>query len=181
MPRTIYIPKNEIWLETVEQFIVTPETSIEIEYSLHAVEKWEELWKKPFLNMIDYTKEEFVSFIKCMTLTPDVPHSVYIGITKTVIDDVMKYMTDPMTATTISNKHNKKSHNKIITSEIIYYWMIELGIPFECKYWNLNKLMTLINVCIEKNGGQKKMSDREILSQYASLNASRRAKLGTKG
>lgn len=180
MPRTLHILENEIWLEEAERFIKTPEVTIEIEHSLYSIQKWEGIWKKPFLNTTEYTRGEFASYVECMTLTKDIPYLAYKGLSKTNADEVLKYMADQMTATTISSKQ-KKSATKIVTAEVIYYWMIELGIPFECQYWHLNKLMTLIAVCFEKNGGQKKMSDREILSQYASLNAARRAKMGTKG
>lgn len=181
MPYTVHIPAGEIWLENAMLFVGTPAAVIEIEHSLSSIYKWESIWKKPFLDLKEYTKSEFASYVECMTLTKDIPKTAYMGLTKAISDDIVKYMADPMTATTISSKNRKKGPNKIITAEVIYYWMIELGIPFECQYWHLNQLMTLIAVCFEKNGGQKKMSDREILSQYASLNAFRRAKLGTKG
>ena len=59
--------------------------------------------------------------------------------------------------------------------------MISLGIPFECQKWHLNRLITLIRVVSEENAPKKKMSDREILTQQAELNAKRRAELNSKG
>ena len=86
-----------------------------------------------------------------------------------------------MTATTINNRKNKPHSREIITSEIIYYWMIQSGIPMECQKWHLNRLLTLIEVCSIKGQKGEKMSNKEILSSNAALNAARRKKFNTKG
>ena len=84
-------------------------------------------------------------------------------------------MKSPMTATVIKRQEGASGKsNEIVTSEIIYYWMISLGIPREFEKWHINRLMTLIEVCSIKNQPAKKMSQREIYSQNAALNAKRR-------
>lgn len=90
------------------------------------------------------------------------------------------YISDPMTATTISNR-NSKPGREIITTEIIYYWMTALGIDFSCQYWHLNRLLMLIQVCSIKNAPSKKMKKNDIYKQNAALNRARRAKSGSKG
>jgi hypothetical protein len=80
-----------------------------------------------------------------------------------------------MTATTFSKDQSKgKTSKEIITAEIIYYWMVSLNIPTEFEHWHINKLMTLIMVCNIKNTPSKKMSNKEIISRNAALNAARR-------
>ena len=86
-----------------------------------------------------------------------------------------------MAATTF-NDQKKHGSREIITSELIYYWMVSLNIPFgECKKWHLNRLLTLIQVCEIKNGPAKKMSQRDIMKQNAAINAARRKKAGSRG
>ena len=58
--------------------------------------------------------------------------------------------------------------------------MAEAGIPFECQYWNINRLLVLLNV-IEARRNPKKMSQAEIYKQNADLNAQRKAQLNTRG
>ena len=92
-----------------------------------------------------------------------------------------------MTATWFSDDKKEKTSNfssKIITSELIYYWMISLGIPVEkFEKWHLNRLLTLIRVFNAENApkDKKKRLTNEILAERAALNAKRKAQLHTKG
>ena len=111
-----------------------------------------------------------------MTLTPDVGDDIFRGLTNENIETIRNYINDSMTATTFSDRENRKFNREIITSEIIYYWMISLNIPVEFEIWHLNSLITLIRVCNVKNQPPKKMSKNEVLNHYLALNASRRKK-----
>ena len=115
-----------------------------------------------------------------MTFTQNVNDYVYNLVNNTIIDKVYKYIDAPMTATTFS-KDNSPPSREIITSELIYYWMISLNIPVEFQKWHLNRLLTLIKVCSIKNAPAKKMSKREIMSRNKALNASRRKALNSRG
>lgn len=117
-----------------------------------------------------------------MTITQNVNPIVYKGLTKSNIEEINAYIDAPMTATTFTELPGQSRNNReVITSELIYYWMIALNIPLECQKWHLNRLLTLIRVCNIKNTPPKKMSNREIMNRNAALNAARRKKLHTAG
>jgi hypothetical protein len=116
-----------------------------------------------------------------MTISQNVDPQIYQYIDNLTIHKVNEYINDSMTATWFTEQKNKPVAQKKITNEIIYYWMISCGIPFECQKWHLNRLLTLIRVCELKNAPSKKMSKKGIYGQNASLNAQRRKARGTKG
>ena len=177
---TITIPAREMFDDKTQRFLSTKEQTLQLEHSLVSLSKWESKWNKPFLNKDDKTTEETLDYIRCMTITQNVNPDVYMGLTPSNIEAINKYIDSPMTATTFHN--DKQSGPKqVVTSELIYYWMISHNIPMECQKWHLNRLLTLIRVCNVKNAPAKKMSKRDIASQYASLNAARRNKLNTRG
>lgn len=116
-----------------------------------------------------------------MTITQNVNPDVYEYLTEENIKEINDYISAPMTATWFSDDKTSSANNEQVTSELIYYWMIALNIPFECQKWHLNRLLTLVRVCNIKNKPPKKMNRNELLSRNASLNAARRKQLGTKG
>ena len=90
-----------------------------------------------------------------------------------------------MTATWFSESKQKPPglvKKEVITSELIYYWMIALEIPSEYQKWHLNRLLTLVKVCNAKaKSANKKQNKRSTLTNNTELNAARRNKLGTSG
>lgn len=178
----LFDEENETFLPPVD----IKETRIQIEHSLISLKKWEQKWNKPFLGEEDKTYEEIIDYIHCMTLTHGVDPIIYNYIPKNTLESVIKYIKDPMTATTITQKNIVDSQIKSkegITAEIIYYWMIALSIPVEFEKWHLNQLLTLIRVVSIKNGGDKKnkVDKRTAARERAALNAKRRAKYNSKG
>ena len=83
--------------------------------------------------------------------------------------------------TTFYEDETTNRKKEIITSELIYYWMIASNIPMECEKWHLNRLLTLIRICSIKNAPPKKMSKREIMDRNKMLNEARKKKLNTNG
>lgn len=179
----IEIPDVELYNEILNEFYTRKGASINMEHSLLSLSKWESRWHKPFLTEDEKTLEETIDYYRCMTITQNVDPDVYYNISSSLNKKIQDYISDSMTATWFSNisQSNNKDDGSVITSEIIYYWMISLGIPFECQKWHLNRLMTLIRVVSEKNSPSKKMSKQEIMQRQMKLNAERRAKLKSKG
>ena len=73
----------------------------------------------------------------------------------------------------------RRGREEIVTSELIYFWMVTFNIPFECETWHLNRLFALIRICNLKNANPKKMSKNEIAMRNRELNAKRKAELKT--
>ena len=177
----IKIPGIDGWDERTEQFVTLPDTTIVLEHSLISISKWESKWHIPFLGKDDKTPEQINDYIKCMTITPNVKDKVYDRITREQVETIMAYINDSMTATTISQRGGRRASREIVTSELIYYWMVALQIPFECQKWHINRLMMLIQICNVKNEPDKKMSKRSAMQQNAALNAARRQKAHSRG
>lgn len=178
----IMVPGQELFDEATQTFIQTKDTVLKLEHSLLSISKWESKWCKPFLMQNEknpHTSTEILDYIKCMTLNANsVSKDVYNALTPRNQRDIQRYMNHPMTATTI--KESGRRSREIITSEIIYYWMISYNIPFECEKWHINRLLMLIKVCNAKNN-PRAMSRNDILSQNRALNAARKKALHTKG
>lgn len=178
----IKINKTEHYDNTVCRFIEINERFITLEHSLASLALWESKWHKPFLSKNEKTTEETLDYIKCMVVDGEFPENIpieYILSTKQ-FDLINDYISNPMTATWF-NESNSRPSRDVITSERIYYWMTIFNIPFECQYWHLNRLLTLIRVCSVENAPKKKMSKRDIYSQNRALNAARRSKSGSRG
>lgn len=180
----LIVPGCEEWDEINQEFLNSKDEKLVLEHSLISLSKWEAKWEKPFLSQKDKTTEEVLDYIRCMTVNKNVSPDVYRRIPANQIDQINRYISLPMTATTFSEAGKKVPGplaSEFITSEIIYYWMIQWGIPFECEKWNLNRLLTLIRVCSVKSQKTKKMSPDQVRRMYADLNAKRRKALNSSG
>lgn len=166
--------------EVNNKFVPLDVYTIEMEHSLASLSKWESKFEKPFLGDVKKTNEEMLFYIEAMVLTPEVPPYVWAKLSQKNVDSIQAYIDAKMTATWFSESTNKPSP-EIITAEVIYYWMVSLNIPFECQYWHLNRLLTLVRVCNEKNAPKKKLSSAEIGRRQKELNRKRQAELGTSG
>lgn len=171
----------EGWDEEKQEFVEPEYYVLQLEHSLVSISKWESKWRKSFLSNPNKTNEEIADYIRCMTITQNVKPEIYDRLTTGNIKEINDYIAAPMTATYFSEDKSKKGGREVVTSELIYYWMIAMNIPFKCEKWHLNRLLTLVRVCNIKNSPPKKRSRKDILSRNASLNAARKQKLNTKG
>lgn len=158
-------------------FIDIPATTLKLEHSLVAISKWEAKWGKAFLGKQEKTQEEILDYIRCMTLTQDVNPMVYSGLTTEQYKQITDYIEARMSASYLPESFKKEEvGSDTITSELIYYWMVALQIPFECQYWHLNRLLMLVQICnIKNNPNKNKMSRSDLLRRNAAINAQRRA------
>lgn len=173
---------EESFNSDTNEFVIAGSLNVTLEHSLVSLSKWEALWKKPFLDKNQNTDEEILSYLECMVVG-NVPDKNWISFLTT--EDVVKikaYIEDDQTATTFPNKGSSQSRvTETITSELVYYWMISQGIPFTCETWHLQRLITLINVCLAKNQKPKKMSQADAARRHHQINEANKLKYGTRG
>ena len=177
----LVVPGREMYDEEKEEFFTTKETILRLEHSLVSISKWEARWRIPFLSKDAKTAQQAMDYVRCMTLNQNVNPQVYHALTSEHYRTINEYIDAELTATWITRHEPKKPNMQIVTSELIYYWMVAFQIPMECQKWHLSRLMKLIEICEVKNQPPKKMSKAAIMSRNASLNAARRKALNTKG
>lgn len=176
----IHVPENELFNEETGEFIIVKEQDLLMEHSLISLAKWESKWTVPFLST-EMTDAQVVDYMRCMTITKNVDPNVFYAIPNSEIAKVNEYINAKMTATWFNEEENGAPSREIITAELIYNWMIEWKIPFECQKWHLNRLLTLIRVRSIKSAPPKKMRKSEIYARNRKLNEARRKRHNTRG
>ena len=122
----ITIPDTEAFDPKTNEFITVKGQTIALEHSLVSISKWESKWHIPYLMEKNKTTEQVYDYIRCMTLTQHVDPKVYMCIPPEELKRINDYISDSMTATWFSEDKKKKGgpFGEVITSEIIYYWMV---------------------------------------------------------
>ena len=163
---TIVVPKQTMFDERTYRFVeVTKETTLRLEHSLVSLSKWEEKWKKPYLTKRNNkTQEEFIDYIRCMTITQNVDPNVYFGLTAENYQEIADYINDPMSARVLT-KLPQKGRSETVTNELLYYYMFSFNIPKECEKWHLNRLLNLINLFSDKNRSEKERKRSQRMTQ----------------
>jgi hypothetical protein len=180
MPLPIKVEIDEMYDEETNRFISFKPQTLILEHSLVSISKWESKWHKMFLETNNKTGEEFLDYIRCMTINKDVNPFAYYALSQKNIDDIVKYMDDPMTASSVNTFGRSGPHERV-SSELIYYWMFTYGIPIEVEKWHINRLLMLIKIFSRKNSKMSKADKAAADRQRAELNRKRCAALGTRG
>lgn len=173
----IDVATEESFDEERNKFVVTKSFRVKLEHSLVSASKWESFWKESILSKKDKTAQQTLSYVKFMILNDELPPGVFKKLVENHLEEIKDYIADEMTATKLYNDPNVPQSREIVTTELIYYWMISLNIPVEFQYWHLNRLMTLIRTVNLKNTPKRKMSAKE----RRDLNKARRQQHNTRG
>jgi hypothetical protein len=171
----------EFFDETSGEFKTHPGLKLTIEHSLYTISKWESRWMKPYLSNKEMSDEELLDYILCMDNTNTLTMDILQTMQQTDLNRIIAYINSNMTATTFNNNGDNGKSREIITSELIYYWMIALQIPLECEHWHLNRLMTLIRICNIKNSPPKKQNRQTMLANQRELNKQRKMQNNSTG
>lgn len=201
---TITIDAFNMFDEKTETFIsVEKPIKLRMENSLWAIAEWEKKYKKPWLpdsratkatkqKQSERTPDEMLYFIKCMILNyeQDEIDDLWLhGLNEDNYKKITEYLQDSQTAlSSIPETKPDKKHKPDqvrMTSERVYAWMFESQIPLEAEYWNINRLMNVIQVInYDNTPDDRKKSQKpfEVAQDYARINEERLKKLGkTKG
>lgn len=178
---TITIPGIELYDEKESKFINLSSTVVTLEHSLLSLSKWEAKFEKPFLGPGEKSSSEILAYIECMLISPEEKSDCLDGLTEDNFTEINTYINSKQSATTFGDLPEHKKVSEIITSELIYFWMISFKVPFSCETWNLNRLFSLIRICNIKQSKPKRISTREQAQKRAELNAKRKAALNTTG
>ena len=168
---------EESFDETTSKFVKVDSVRVKLEHSLSSVSKWESFWEVAFLGKKEKTHEQTLSYVRLMILNDNLPPEVFQKLVDDHLDAVKNYVSSAMTATKLHDNPNAPQSREVITSELIYYWMVSLNIPVEFENWHLNRLITLIRVINLKNSPKKKMS----MSDRRNLNRQRLSNHNTRG
>lgn len=187
------IPTREYFDNRTQEFITVPGRHVnaihlQLEHSLMSIARWESKWHIPFIGKEKMTPEEFLDYIRCMTINSQKDPDVYKNLEQDDYNKILEYMQDPMSAHEIKPKKNKgKKKKELDTAEAVYCAMTQLGIPFDCDKWHFNRLSALIDYCSENESGgmagtqNKPRSQKEMMDLYHALNQKNRKKYNSKG
>ena len=178
----IVVGEQELFDNERNIFVTLPPVEIELVHSLVSISKWESKHQISFLSSKDKTAEHIRDYIKCMAINDDITDGLLSRFSQDNYSAVGEYINNKFSATRFMEIPGKPPGREKVTSELIYYWMITLEIPWEAQHWHLNRLLTLIEVCQRKNSRQKnKMSKSDMVRQRQQMNAARRGRIGSMG
>lgn len=177
----IVIPGEEHFDRETREVYTVGDVVVDLEYSLVALSKWEQKYKKPFLHEKELTAEEQLYFIECMVVTPEISPETLYRLSVENLNDIKEYTEDKATATWFSDTGTSPKSREIMTSELIYFWMFSAGIDIAAENWHLNRLFTVIKIFGLKNAKPEKMSRSELAKRNREENARRKALYNTSG
>ena len=181
MTLILIVAGTEFFNEEDATFSTEEDVTLELEHSLLSVSKWEMVYQKPFLAPGEKSDEEVLGYIRAMDLSGNFTDEVAKRLSDENSQEINDYISSSQSATTFGKSPRSSGRSEIITSELIYYWMTAVNIPFECERWHLNRLLTLIQIANIKNSKQQNMPREEAAAERRKLNAQRKAQMGTTG
>lgn len=177
----LHVEEQEYYDDREQRFVTLPAATLEFEHSLLAISKWEFLTEKAFFAKADRTPEEHLLYIQCMRLDNNDP-MVLNRLQQSDFVKINEYINKNATATTFMDQPGTGKSSRVITSELVYFWMTSYQIPFSAETWHINRLLTLIRIAgIENQPKKKRMSRAEVMAQNRALNEQRLARMGTTG
>lgn len=181
----IELPAGEFWDNQYNIFRTRKPRTLRLEHSLISLTRWEQHYKRRYLSKYSgpQNPEEMAYYFYCMTIDGDVEPWMFLNLPPDTNKRIYDYINDEMTASEVHDSGPKKGpkNKEELSSELIYCYMFELGIPKECEKWHLNNLLTLIRIMSVKNNGGETIPKSQQWKNYAAINKANRALFHTKG
>lgn len=167
-----------------DEFVDVPTQTVVLEHCLLAIARWESKWKKSFFENLEHmTPRETMYYIRCMAMN-EVDEDFVICLTNDQIQEIVKYISEIQSATTITRQKTEARSNETLTSELLYYYMAQIPLPFDtCERWHLSRLMKTMEIAAIKNDpkSNEKMSSHDWALKQSALNKARRLAAKSKG
>lgn len=176
---TLELPGEERFDEESSTFISMPPCTLHLTHSLYSVSLWESVYKRSFLDSPPNTPEETMYYVECMSEEP-LPRDFMRRLDRNIQVKIADYIADGASATHLLDPPARGGPKDSMTSELIYWYMSQFNIPYDCDKWNLNRLLTLIKLSAAKQGGSN-ASASATAAQRAAMNKARRARYNSKG
>lgn len=155
--------------------------TLKFEHSLLSISKWESKSKKAFLGHAQKTATELIEYYEEMLVSPANRDLVYL-LDPEQLEELTEYINASKTASSVPDEPGGSSLNReTVTSELIYYWMVALQIPFEAEKWHLSRLMMLIRITNFKQSPPEKQNKATMMQKWKELNDRRKAEYNTSG
>jgi hypothetical protein len=157
------------------------EVVLKFEHSLLSLSKWESRTKRPFYTRDQKTPTELLEYFRDMLVSPeDDPDLVYLLDPKQM-DELGTYINAQLTASSVP-REDPKYNGEQTTSELIYYWLSQLKIPFHpTETWHLSRTLMLVQIASFKQQPPKKRPVTDTLAKWAKMNDERRQRFNTSG
>lgn len=158
------------------------EVVLKFEHSLLSLSKWESKHKKPFMSRDQKTPTELFEYFQDMLLSPeDDPDLVYL-LSPEQMDELGDYINQPQSASSVPDDGKKQINSETITSELMYYWLVAMKIPFQpTESWHVSRVLMLVQITNYKNQPAKKRRPAEVMADWRRINEERKQKYNTSG
>jgi hypothetical protein len=168
-----------------DEFVDVPAQIVVLEHCLLAVARWESKWKVSFFkDQETWTPSMIRSYIQCMDLDDSADPNFVICLNNEQEHEIMDYIKDEKTATTVTHFKKAPASGETLTSELLYYYMAQVPLPFDvCERWHLSRLLKTLEIASVKNDPEatKKMPANMWREKQRALNAARRKQFKSKG
>lgn len=154
--------------------------TLRFEHSLLSVSKWEEKYLVAFQGRVSKSPEQMVDYFGDMLLTTKFGHEIIYRLSPSQQEQLTKYINESRTASSVPQEKST-GVAETRTSELMYYWMAELGIPFQpTETWHLSRCLMLIQLTAWKKAPPKRRKPHEVMSDWRKDNERNKQILGIK-